>query len=292
MRSVSVINLVTEDSIENNILHLLACKQALADGVLDGEGDLASLKMPSGRTAFIERMQAMMARPTPRIVPPEQALVAGLIEHHGDKALLVEARHGGDGQPKLLAVLDIDRAALGAEAARLSAAAGTIAIEVIDRATWEAMRRLALTGMVQFTHDSRVLHRAPSFGEDAAGPVASHRSPADLLAEAGRALRMAKVLAAGGFPEEVPALLGKALAKVAAARLAERNELPAGASAAADGEIRRLVDAKHLPAEALQLLDAMQSSAGCPEGRALERLLSAAERVLAGGDENVVKAAA
>jgi hypothetical protein len=103
---------------------------------------------------------------------------------------------------------------------------------------------------------------------------------------------MAKALAAGGFPEEVPALLGKALAKAAAARLAERDELPAGASAAADGEIRRLVEGKHLPAEALQLLDALQSNAGCPEGGALERLLSAAERVLAAGRENDVKAAA
>jgi hypothetical protein len=205
---------------------------------------------------------------------------------------LVEARHGGDGQPKLLAVLDIDRAALGAEAARLSVAAGTIAVEVIDRATWEAMRRLALTGMVQFTHDSRVLHRATALGDEATGMVAPHRSAADLLAEAGRALRMAKVLAAGGFPEEVPALLGKALGKAAAAWLAEHNELPAGTSAAADGEIRRLVEAKQLPAEALVLLDAMQSSAGCPEGGALERLFSAAERVLAAGDENVVKAAA
>src|SRR6202011_1847072 len=42
------------------ILHLLGQKQALADGVLDGRGDLSALKMPSGRAAFIERMQAMM----------------------------------------------------------------------------------------------------------------------------------------------------------------------------------------------------------------------------------------
>ena len=36
-RSVTVINLVTEDSIEHSMLHLLAQKQALADGVLDGQ---------------------------------------------------------------------------------------------------------------------------------------------------------------------------------------------------------------------------------------------------------------
>ena len=59
-RSVTVINLVSEKSIEHQMLHLLGHKQALADGVLDGEGDLGALKMPSGRAAMIERMQAMM----------------------------------------------------------------------------------------------------------------------------------------------------------------------------------------------------------------------------------------
>src|SRR6516225_1155166 len=86
MRSVSVVNLVTEDSIEHNILHLLGRKQALADGVLDGAGDLAALRMPSGRAAFVERMEAMMAsspRPVVRVLPPEEVLVADLVERHG-----------------------------------------------------------------------------------------------------------------------------------------------------------------------------------------------------------------
>ena len=70
-RSVTVVNLVCEDSIEHQILHLLGHKQALADGVLDGQGDLGALKMPSGRAAMIERMQAMMqaqASAAPRIL--------------------------------------------------------------------------------------------------------------------------------------------------------------------------------------------------------------------------------
>jgi hypothetical protein len=292
MRSVSVINLVTEDSIEKNILHLLACKQALADGVLDGAGDLASLKMPSGRAAFVERMQAMMARPAPRIVPPEQIAVAEIVARHGDKALLVEARHGADGRPRLLAVLDIDQTALATEAARLTAAASAVVVEAIDSATWTAMRRLAATGLVQFTHESRVLHRAPAFGEDAVAAIAPDLRIADLMAEADRALRMAKVLAAGGFPEEAPTLLAKALAKAAAARLAECGELPTAAPIASDADIRRLVDRKDLPAEALDLLDATQPSAGCPNAGAVARLVSAAERVLAANGRSEVRAAA
>src|SRR5271170_7482563 len=64
-RSVAVINLVAEGTIEHNILHLLGQKQALADGVLDGTGDLSAIGMPNGRAALIERMSAMMAEKAP-----------------------------------------------------------------------------------------------------------------------------------------------------------------------------------------------------------------------------------
>ena len=72
MRTVDVINLVTEDSIEHSMLHVLSQKQALADGVLDGEGDLKAMELPSGRRAFVERMAAMMdaGRPAPAPEPP------------------------------------------------------------------------------------------------------------------------------------------------------------------------------------------------------------------------------
>jgi superfamily II DNA/RNA helicase len=63
MRTVDVINLVTEDSIEHVMLQVLSQKQALADGVLDGQDDLKAMKLPSGRRAFVERMSAMMAPP-------------------------------------------------------------------------------------------------------------------------------------------------------------------------------------------------------------------------------------
>src|SRR5262249_4831941 len=157
-RSVSVINLVTEDSIEHNILHLLGRKQALADGIIDGAGDLASLKMPSGRAAFVERMQAMMAtspRPAPRVRPPEEILVADLADRHGDRFLLAEARHGFDGRPNLLVVLDVDAPTLAAETARLTSA-DSVAVDVVDRATWLAMQRFAASGLLQFTRESRL----------------------------------------------------------------------------------------------------------------------------------------
>jgi hypothetical protein len=292
VRSVSVINLVTEDSIEHSILHLLGRKQALADGVLDGSGDLAALKMPSGRADFVERMQAMMAsrRPAARVIPPEEALVADLVERHGDRALLVEARHAMDGRPKLMAVLDLDAPTLAAEAARL-ASASPIAVDVIDRNAWLTMRRLAAAGLLQFTQEGRVLHRSAALPEAGADVLSVDERAAPLAAEAKRTVRMAKVLATGGFPEEVPALLAKALQKAAAAQMAERAELHAAASAGTDTDIRRLVQRGVLPSDALAILDASQPSAGPLSVDQVDALVLVMDKVLTSiGDDEVIVA--
>jgi len=71
-RAVTVINLVCENSIEHRIQHILAQKQRLADGVLDGRGDIGALRMPSGRTAMVEMMAALLN--SPESVPPAPAI--------------------------------------------------------------------------------------------------------------------------------------------------------------------------------------------------------------------------
>jgi hypothetical protein len=172
-RSVIVVNLITEGSIEHNILHLLGRKQALADGVMDGIGDLASLKMPSGRAAFLERMQAMMgnaAAVPDRPLPPAEALAADLVRRHADRVTLIEARADSSGEQRLMAVLDLDPPALVIERARLSEA-GKVAVDVIDSATWLTIQRLTAAGMLQFVHEPRTLYRAA--GEGGNGLVAS-----------------------------------------------------------------------------------------------------------------------
>ncbi len=291
VRSVSVINLVTQDSIEHNILHLLGRKQALADGIIDGAGDLAALKMPSGRAAFIERMQAMMAtsaRPAPTR-PPEEIVVADLVERHGDKVLLVEARQDTDGRPKLMVVLDLDAPTLAAEAARL-ASIESVGVDAIDRTTWLAMQRFVSSGLLQFAHESRLLHRSATLLEPDAAP-APHRRSEELMKEARRALGMAKVLASGGFPEEAPKLLAKALQKAAAGRMAARAELPAGALAASDTDIRRLVERGDLPLDAIAILEASQPSSGPPILDSISALVATAERLVAAPAEPSLRAA-
>jgi hypothetical protein len=278
-RSVSVVNLVTEDSIEHSILHLLGQKQALADGVLDGDGDLNALKMPSGRGAFIERMQAMMAEPkrsAPRILSAEEAFVADLVRRLGDKALLVEARRGADGRTSLLAVLDVDAAALAAETER---GAGDLDVEFVDKATWLAMQRLAGVGMLSFAQAPRQLHRSPALAAEGPKPKPDEGRAAAAMAEADRWLRMAKVLFAGGFPDEASPLLAKSLRSVAVALMATRGE--AAAAYGTDDEVRRFVDQAAVPAEALTVLEATNSASPVPTANSVEPLIAATARILA-----------
>jgi superfamily II DNA or RNA helicase len=298
MRGVTVVNLICEDSIEHGMVHLLGAKQALADGVLDGQGDLAALKMPSGRGAMIERMQTLMqaaetARTergaprcgTPRPAPLEEAIAEQLQQNHGERTLLVEARHGGDGRVRVLAVLDLDHQALKAEAQRLSTVDGNgPAVEIIDRATWFTLRRLQATGMIQIMEgDPRVLHRAAGLAdtdeEDAADALKVRL--AALRGEAERTFRMARVLAAGGFPEEAMPLLAKAIEHGAATKLAALGELAADVTLATPAQIRDLVDRKALPLQATPTLDQLAAASGAPSGAEIERLLVATAEVVA-----------
>jgi superfamily II DNA or RNA helicase len=216
MRTVDVINLVTEDSIEHTMLHLLAQKQALADGVLDGTGDLTKLKMPSGRQAFVDRMAMLMAppeQPAPEVVapPPAVSLRDDLQARHGDALLLLEARKAPDGQEVLLVVLDGDAASADGERERLAGAANADAprIEVLDRATYETIERLMGAGLSHATSEGQnELVRSPRL-PDPAETVRRQRLAqcTELLGGAERKLRMAMLLAQGGFAEEaMPAL--------------------------------------------------------------------------------------
>jgi hypothetical protein len=94
-------------------------------------------------------------------VPADEAIAADLASRHGERALLVEAREGGDGQVRMLAVLDVAPETIAAETARLGARDGGPAVELIDRATWLAIERLQASGLLQRVEGPvRVLHSA------------------------------------------------------------------------------------------------------------------------------------
>lgn len=228
-RSVQVIHLVTEDSIEHRMLHVLAGKQTLAEGVLDGKGDLDRLPMPSGRTAFIERLEAIMGAPVaPGAVPepagrpePLERLRQDLVAKLGDELLLLEAAPGAEGRRTVLAVVErLDgpgrsRPEILASLAAPSEEVGVPSprLEVLDRATYEAMERLVEAGLLQPAAAAReVLHRSPALADARAAERDRRLGQArEAFERAERKQRMAGVLADGGFPVEALAPLAEAV---------------------------------------------------------------------------------
>ncbi len=292
VRSVTVVNLVAEDSIEHSMVHLLGAKQALADGVLDGQGDLAALKMPSGRAAMIERMAVLMrssAKPAgmaaakPQVPTAEDTVAEELKRRHGERALLIEARQGADDRNHLLAVLDANPVELAAEARRLAAPCDGVAhppaVEVIDHATWALLQRLQASGVIQFVGTTpRQLHRSAAFADDPATRLAALRA-ADLKAQADRHLRKAQVLATGDFPEEATPLIAQSVGHAAAARLALLGELAADTTSATPDEVCDLVARQQLPARAAELIT-RSSATTSPSAEDAERLLAAAAEII------------
>ena len=226
-RAVRVINLVTEDSIEHRMIDMLAQKQQLADGVLDGRGDLEYIKLPSGRAAFMARLQALMgdkggetasvsvpqAKPASApVIPPETVFTQDLVARLGTRLAALEYRVGGGGKTVFVAVVDeVEQIRPMAERLLKDVFGGVAApvLEVLDRATYETIQRLIGQGFLHpVAGGTRLLHGGEAAMET--GRAVRERK----LGEARKAMeqverkrRMSDVLKAGGFcVEAVPPL--------------------------------------------------------------------------------------
>ena len=236
-RPVSVVNLVCEKSIEHRMLGLLSQKQELADGVLDGRGDLKSMKLPSGRAAFIQRLEALMgvqlpeaAAATgkrPQALPQTQAdpyEVFGneLVARLADRLLLLEARQNGRGQTTLVGVVEGSPEQVVPLAERLlresfqstgSLANASPKLELMDRETFETIQRLVDSGVLELKRRSdRELFRSSALLKpDSQGVERRCKEAQEILAKADHQMRMAALLSDGGFALEAVPALGKCI---------------------------------------------------------------------------------
>ena len=62
-RAVTVLNLVSERTIEHRMLGMLANKQALSSGVLDADVDLSTVKLTGGKENFLHRLEQLLPAP-------------------------------------------------------------------------------------------------------------------------------------------------------------------------------------------------------------------------------------
>ncbi|MCC6820073.1 MAG: DEAD/DEAH box helicase, partial [Verrucomicrobia subdivision 3 bacterium] len=229
-RAVTVINLVAEGTIEHNMLVTLANKQALSDGVLDRRGNLDAIPLRSGGQAFLSKLNQLVgeapARPVAAELKPSKpsdrprAFAEEARRQLGAGLVSCEQRFPREGPHSVLYVVVENQAAL--HRPRLEAlhkefcadlqSVAPVQLEVLDRATHEALERLIAAGLIApVSRAARPLHPvAETPAPLSAQELAKAKAHRDLAA---RKLKMARLLADGGLPDEARTpLLDAALA--------------------------------------------------------------------------------
>ena len=244
-RPVTVINLIAEDTIEHGMLETLAHKQGLADGVLDGIGELSEIKLKKGGQSFLSRLEQTLEAGKERCskkrgaspaipVDPPAALARGLQGSLGKRLLHCEEHFpSGDLPSKLYIVTDkLDPAAkseLRTQLERCYPAGqatdpGWLAEHVIhiDAASHAAMLQLQRAGLI------RTAVRAKRDLLEPAPPGAPAPDPRlkSLVAERGEGLKAAAVLIGAGLHKLATPHQRHALLKTAQIRAIGLREEP------------------------------------------------------------------
>ena len=247
MRNVTVLNLISEETIEHRMLETLAAKRGLSDGVLDGEGDLANVPLRRGAQAFMDRLRQVIGAPQgeqpkdrPRVntLPADRSagFAARASEILGPRLVACEERYPEHAAHSVVLVVVEGVAAAWTE--KVASAheeffgdgkgdpVSPVRLQVIDRATFEALERLKEAGLIESTvRATRHLYPAPE-REAIALTEEEKRSAAELRQQADRKLTMARVLSAGALDDEARDAMLAALHLLGRV-LAIENRLPA-----------------------------------------------------------------
>ena len=217
-RPVTVVNLVSEKTIEHRMIETLANKQGLADAVLDKIGEFSDVKMKGSGQKFFERLEQLMEKPAvkkkPEVVPVSEqplAFAKKLAAELGDILLGCEERTA-NGQAKIVITVDGNVAQLQERIESISRETFSEeqAIEIIDRQTAETLARLIDSGLLQTTGKTRPLYPVPEKQELSDAVKARMK---ELKAEADRNLSMATLLVENQFPDGAIPPLQEAIRK-------------------------------------------------------------------------------
>jgi len=284
-RPVTVIHLVSEGTIEHRMLDTLSAKQSLADGVLDMRGDLTQIRYRGGKAAFLARLQQLLG-PAPsestaspsqprKPIPADRAQAfAGLARGQlGASLLRCDERYPLEGSHSVLVVV-VDHDAPLWRAKLLSAhkelfgkadsdPLAPVKLEVIDRATDEALRRMVDAGLIaSSTRATRALYPLDGPGSQVIALSESERQEAlGHRRQAERKLKMGRLLMNGDLREEArDALLEAALWLGKALAVENRLPVPADLEEAAQPPLALCWG------ESLSVIREMASHASFPAG--------------------------
>jgi superfamily II DNA/RNA helicase len=242
-KPVTVINLISENTLEHRMLETLAMKQTMATSVLDKPGEVKEIKLRSGRQAMVERLnqlvapisssrdnevqtskpasQSLLTSAATKQLPADPALAFAQLAAGRLNGALVrcEERYPQAGSHSVLLVV-VDRDATRWHEtlksihrdlfdSRKTDPLAPVQLEVIDRATDEAIRRLIGVGLLDKTTRATRPLFPPDENAEAAPLTAEEQTKVRAHRErAARKLKMARVLGNTGFSDEArPALL-------------------------------------------------------------------------------------
>lgn len=245
-RPVTVYNLISENTIEHRMLETLALKQSVATSVLDRPGEVKEIKLRSGRQAFVERLQQLVTpahkAPGARLgrtvspTPPDPALAFAQAASERLPGMInrCEEQYPLSGIHTVLMVV-VERN-VPEQVEKLKSIHGElfgpgkidplapVQLEVMDRATYEAVQRLIAAGLIsRTTRASRLLSPCENNPESAslsAEEIATAKAHRD---QARRKLKMARLLGEGGFDQETRPILLEALHYLGRALAVERR---------------------------------------------------------------------
>jgi ERCC4-related helicase len=251
-KPVTVYNLISENTIEHRMLETLAIKQSVATSVLDRPGEVKEIKLRSGRQAFVERLQQLVtpahktfgARPggtvsstsPSRKSPTDPALAFAQTASELLHGMIhrCEEQYPISGAHTVLTVV-VERGA-AEQVEKLRSLHGELfgpgktdpltptLLEVMDRATYEAIQRLIAAGLI-----SKTTRASRPLLPDENNPESSPLSPEEIAKaktyrdQAIRKLKMARLLGEGGFDEEARPVLLETLRALGRAFAVERR---------------------------------------------------------------------
>lgn len=217
-KAVQVINFVSADTIEHRMLSTLAHKQNLANGVLDGIGDFASMPLTSARAEILEQLEGMFASSedeTESAGKEERAeeikdlemITQEVVAQFTDRVHLMEKYdHPTSGAQTVLAVVDSLDREIVPKMQELIASQRTVEdthlqLELLDNETYELLQRLAKSGIITIHNEpTQTLYRsASSLRLHQTEKERRLKEAKKLIGDAERKLKMSRLLASGGF---------------------------------------------------------------------------------------------
>lgn len=228
-RIVQVINIVCEDSIEHRMISLLSSKKELADGVLDGIGNLEEMDLPSGKGAFLEKLESLMnvtithaksienqsedlldleeIAPvyveSNHVPPVEEEFKEAMLNSFPDKMVQMDLFENESGEKTLLVVSNSSPEEIKAVIPQDNQ---NLSLEFLDTKTFEIIQKLIDAGVLQMNDKKVGLYQSKTALNS--GLAEQQRKLQKARAQfqaADRKFRMAKVLANGGFAQEAEA---------------------------------------------------------------------------------------